>query len=234
LVEDDSANYEVLSDHLASTGYEVHGASDGRDALEVARRVRPDVVITDFDIPGMNGCELARSIRDEHEIAHSRIILLTGHAQNGVQELARSAGCDAVIRKPVHLDDLVYEVRRVLSTPKWILIVDDDESVRETLSEALMERGFIVAVASNGLDALDWLQENEAPDAILLDLMMPIMDGWDFLAEQRRDPRLAAIPVIVITATKGARVPHQSAPLLEKPITLQRLFTALDATRAAR
>src|SRR5689334_16886770 len=227
LVEDDATNYELLSDHLAASGFDVEGASDGKEALRLAGIFHPDVVVTDYDLPGLNGCELARALRRQRNPA--RIILLTGYVQRSIQELAEEAGCDGFLRKPVHLADLVHEIHRVLSPRQRILIVEDDADVREAMSDALGEQGYVVATSGDGRQALDWLRQNAAPDAILLDLMMPVMDGWHFLAEQRSDPLLAAIPVIVVTAFKDTARMAGAGALLQKPVTMARLLEALDA-----
>lgn len=229
LVEDDSSSYELLSEHLASEGFEVHGASDGADALETARRVLPDVVISDYALPGFDGCELTRRLRREPATAHARVILLTGHVAPRVREAAREAGCHGFLLKPVHLDDLVHEIRRVLRLPQRVLIVEDDSHVREALSDALAQEGYQAATAANGREALEWLHAHEPPDAIVLDLMMPVMNGWEFLIEKRRDPKLASIPVVVVTAAKEA-AGQLGAPMLSKPITLARLVSALQAS----
>jgi CheY-like chemotaxis protein len=190
------------------------------------------VVVTDYDLPGLNGCELARALRRQRSTARTRIILLTGYVQRSIQELAQEAGCDGFLRKPVHLEDLVHEIHRVLSPRQRILIVEDDADVREAMSDALGEQGYTVATSGDGRQALDWLRQNAAPDAILLDLMMPVMDGWHFLAEQRRDPVLAAIPVIVVTAFKDTARQVGTGALLQKPVTVARLLEALDSARA--
>src|SRR5688572_22529593 len=82
---------------------------------------------------------------------------------------------------------------------KDILVVEDDECIRETLAELLTEEGYRVVEASNGKEALTKLQRTERPCLILLDLMMPVMNGWAFRAAQRADPALASIPVVVLT-----------------------------------
>ena len=81
-----------------------------------------------------------------------------------------------------------------------VLVVDDDESIRETLSEVLRDRGFSVAVAENGAAALAHLRAHELPCLIVLDLMMPVMSGAEFRDQQLADPRLAAVPVVVMSA----------------------------------
>src|SRR5687767_5128531 len=88
-----------------------------------------------------------------------------------------------------------------MTTGRFILIVDDDADVRESIREALDDEGYRVATAANGKAAVRLLRDdNLRPDLILLDIMMPEMDGWAFRAEQRKDPKIASIPVIVFTA----------------------------------
>jgi two-component system, chemotaxis family, chemotaxis protein CheY len=80
-----------------------------------------------------------------------------------------------------------------------ILIVEDDDDIRHVLADALQEAGFAVAMAMNGFDALDQIEQHP-PDAILLDLMMPVMDGWQFLEACRADPRAEQIPIGILSA----------------------------------
>ena len=84
--------------------------------------------------------------------------------------------------------------------PETVLIVDDDRAVLNGLSELLEDEGYAVATAMDGVDALNQLRAGLRPCVILLDLMMPRMDGWDFRHEQRKDPQLKDLPVVVITA----------------------------------
>jgi CheY-like chemotaxis protein len=81
-----------------------------------------------------------------------------------------------------------------------VLIIEDDLDIRDALGQILEEEGYAVATAANGQEALDQLRSGPPPRLILLDLMMPVMNGWQFRAEQRQDPALAAIPVVVISA----------------------------------
>ncbi|BDG04041.1 response regulator [Anaeromyxobacter oryzae] len=90
-----------------------------------------------------------------------------------------------------------------MRAPARILLVEDDLSIRETIAELLAEEGYAVTCAANGAEALDLLSSDAAPSLILLDLMMPVMDGWAFRSAQRRDPRLASIPVLVLSAGHG-------------------------------
>jgi CheY-like chemotaxis protein len=84
--------------------------------------------------------------------------------------------------------------------PKWVLVVDDDPLIRDTMTEILEESGYRVATAAHGKDALNALQQGPKPDAIILDLMMPIMDGWQFLDAKALDEAIRAVPVLIHTA----------------------------------
>jgi CheY-like chemotaxis protein len=115
-----------------------------------------------------------------------------------------------------------------------ILIVDDDLDIREVLSEMLVERGFEVVTAANGLEAIERVESMAVPPStILLDLMMPVMDGYSFLEQRKKSPALAAIPVAVVTAGNGVdRSRLASAPLIPKPIDVPKLLGLLRDLRA--
>ena len=115
-----------------------------------------------------------------------------------------------------------------------ILIVDDDADIREALQDLLADRGFSVLGASNGAEALEVLRTLPAPPSIiLLDVMMPVMDGYGFLEEQRRDPALSRIPVAIITAGQGVDLARLGGtmPVLYKPIRVPELMIALRSVR---
>jgi len=88
---------------------------------------------------------------------------------------------------------------------KSVLVVEDDRDIRDALRESLVMMGYRVDVASNGEEALRFLAEHEKPAVILLDLMMPVMDGWQFRVQQQLDPRICDIPVVLITADGNAK-----------------------------
>jgi CheY-like chemotaxis protein len=112
-----------------------------------------------------------------------------------------------------------------------VLSVDDDKDIREILAETLEERDFEVASAANGVEALAYLRAEPAPLVILLDLMMPVMNGQEFRAEQLRDPALASIPVVVLSADGSAQAKARSLGALTgitKPIRLAHLLAVLQ------
>jgi CheY-like chemotaxis protein len=108
-----------------------------------------------------------------------------------------------------------------------VLVVDDDPDIRDALSEVLRAEGYHATAASNGSEALDALSgAGPHPAAIVLDLMMPVMTGWEFIERKGRDPLLSAIPVIVISAS-GRRLDSGAAVHLDKPFDLEVLLQAV-------
>jgi CheY-like chemotaxis protein len=111
-----------------------------------------------------------------------------------------------------------------------VLIVEDDEDLREMMAQMLTLEGFQAVAVANGREALAYLHESERPDVILLDLMMPVMDGWEFRRQQQADPALAPVPVIVLSALDQARASSLDAEaFLKKPLDFDRLLTLVRA-----
>jgi CheY-like chemotaxis protein len=109
-----------------------------------------------------------------------------------------------------------------------VLIVDDDRDIRAALGELLAEDGYEVATATNGAEALELLRNSSPPCMVLLDLMMPVMDGYEFLEEQKRDPALAPVPVAIMTASDRVdRDRTNPAPVLRKPIKVGALASVM-------
>jgi CheY-like chemotaxis protein len=110
-----------------------------------------------------------------------------------------------------------------------VLIVDDDEGIRETVQLALQMENHTTALAAHGGEALDWLGRHRPPCLILLDLMMPFVNGWQVIEQLRRDDRLAHVPVVVITAFNRDLGTAASLPILRKPIELGDLLSVTNS-----
>jgi len=106
-----------------------------------------------------------------------------------------------------------------------VLIVEDDEDLREMMAQMLTIEGFGTATVSNGREALEYLHSTRKPHVILLDLMMPVMDGWEFRRQQKADPLIAPVPVIVLSALdQGRAAPMEAEAFLNKPLDFDRLL----------
>jgi CheY-like chemotaxis protein len=114
---------------------------------------------------------------------------------------------------------------------KLILIVEDDLDVAESVADVLQSAGYCTAIAGNGREALDHLRKDNHPDLILLDMMMPVMDGWQFREEQRKLPALDSIPVVTVTADGDARAKAasiQASGHVVKPFMIDRLLDEVE------
>jgi CheY-like chemotaxis protein len=111
-----------------------------------------------------------------------------------------------------------------------VLIVEDDEDLREMMAQLLTLEGFQAATVANGREALEYLHDTDKPDVILLDLMMPVMDGWEFRRQQQADPAIAPVPVIVLSALDQNRAATLDATaFLKKPLDFDRLLSLVRA-----
>jgi CheY-like chemotaxis protein len=109
-----------------------------------------------------------------------------------------------------------------------VLVVDDDFDLRQTLEQILGDEGYFVETAANGREALAHLRQSGAPRVLVLDLMMPVMDGWQLLDELKRDPALSAIPVVVISAGKTGLRGRTAQEVLSKPLDYYKLVATID------
>ncbi len=117
-----------------------------------------------------------------------------------------------------------------------ILVIEDDDDIRETIRDVLQDEGYRVDTAANGREAIDHLQDGHLPAVILLDLMMPVMNGAEFLDELSADPRLVTIPVIVVSAwpRQSGRVGRHSTAYVRKPIDLRELLGQIERLGGGR
>jgi CheY-like chemotaxis protein len=117
-----------------------------------------------------------------------------------------------------------------IRTDERILVVEDDVATRSALADILEIEGYNVATVGNGREALEYAQDNPAPCLIILDLMMPEMDGWEFRARQKKHPKLAESPVFVLTASgRQATKGFDADMILHKPIDVDRLLSAIES-----
>lgn len=118
VVDDYQDAREMYAEYLQYSGFRVAEARNGNEAVTQARALRPDLILMDLSLPGMDGWEATRVLKADEETKHIPIVALTGHALAGASEGARKAGCDSFVTKPCLPDDLVVEVRRMLDAVK--------------------------------------------------------------------------------------------------------------------
>jgi signal transduction histidine kinase/DNA-binding response OmpR family regulator len=199
LVIDDDANArDLLLRTLQSDGHAVVTAESGAEGLDLARKIKPRLITLDVMMPGMDGWAVLKELKSDSELRDIPVIMVT---IGGEKELGCALGAVEHVSKPVdrsRLRELVQQHANI-DGHKHALIVEDDDATRSLLRRVLTDDGWEVAEADNGATALQQVAK-QCPDLILLDLMMPVMDGFDFLAEFRKRRQRSSIPIIVITA----------------------------------
>ena len=197
VVDDNAQARELIHRFLVDEGYRVIEAHDGAQALEIAQRERPDAITLDVLMPGMDGWAVLTALQADPELADIPVIMLT---MLDDRSLGFALGATEYLTKPIDRDRL----RAILARYRHggtldVLIVEDDPNTRELLKRQLESDGWHVETAENGRAGLEAV-ERRMPGLILLDLMMPVMDGVQFAAELRRHEAWQGIPVVVITA----------------------------------
>jgi CheY-like chemotaxis protein/two-component sensor histidine kinase len=200
LVVDDQPESRLLITHfLESFGCEVIAAESGESGVELAHEHRPDLITLDLVMPGMTGWEALRAFKDDPALRPIPVVVVSAVASRGGR--GRLMGAVDVLAKPVDRDDLLRVIWRNLARRRQgrVLVVDDDADTRMYLEDWLQDSGLEVVLARNGHEALQ-LVERQGPDAVVLDLMMPVMDGMEFLERLRESTYHSGLPVIVLTA----------------------------------
>ncbi len=196
-VDDDPDSLKFLRLTLEDAGYDVLVAADHDAAITGAKAGRPDLICLDLHMPGKDGYEVLKTLRADPDLSFVPVIVVSGSSED-----ARTLGCGAhrYLSKPVDAHELTTTVRDVLvGEIGSALVIEDCVDSSRLLSQALTERGLNVRPAFNGRQGLHRLAES-TPSVIVLDLMMPVMDGFTFVDHLRGDPAWSRIPVIILSA----------------------------------
>ena len=198
VIDDDPEACEIIERYLMKDGYTVVTAASGEQGLRLAHEIQPAVITLDVMMPGMDGWSVLRMLKADPKLHHIPVIMLS---MIDDQTRGYSLGAVDYLTKPVDRGLLHEALSRYYSADDIcpVLLVEDDIEAREIVARTLEKAGWTVSEAGNGQEALDIMSDLQ-PRLILLDLMMPVMDGFEFLALMRARPEWRHIPVIVITA----------------------------------
>jgi adenylate cyclase len=196
VIDDDATVRDLMRRYLSREGFDVVTAAGGQEGLEFARELHPSVITLDVFMPDLDGWSVLQALKKDAELRRIPVIMMTisDEKQKGI-----TLGASGYLTKPVDRGQLAQLLDRFKTVMPRALVVEDNLTDREMMRRLLAGEGWEVMVASNGREALDRLK-SEHPNLILLDLMMPEMDGFEFLAEFRKTPKFASTPVIVVTA----------------------------------
>ncbi|MCE7947618.1 MAG: ammonium transporter [Chloroflexi bacterium CFX4] len=203
VVDDDPTVRDLLARHLTREGFRVETATDGTDGLLKAKALRPDAITLDVLMPGTDGWTVLAALKSDPDLSDIPVVMMT---ITDNQSMGFALGASDYLTKPIdrrRLTALLKRYRRAAPTTAEgagrVLILEDMDVLRDMLARTLTQEGWQVATAENGLVGLARMAES-VPDLILLDLMMPEMDGFQFVAELRRNPEWRGVPVVVVTA----------------------------------
>jgi signal transduction histidine kinase/CheY-like chemotaxis protein len=198
VVDRDPAVAELISTYLENRGYETLVAHSAREALEKAIEYRPALITLDVMLDDMRGFDLLQGFKDDERTADIPVVVLSIVCDRG---RSLRLGAADYLEKPIDSSRLVGIVDSLvgaLSSP-LVLVVDDDRDIVDVLARTMQARGFAVACAYDGREALKAVSAQH-PDLILLDLQMPVMDGYEVIEHIKTDDETKEIPIVVMTA----------------------------------
>ena len=243
LVDDSPLIHRHTIPILEDAGYEVLAAHDGAEGLALVRSRRVDLVITDVEMPQMDGYELCRAIKSDPQTAHLPVLISSTLGEAADLERGFDAGADDYLVKPVVPEELSTRVRGLIAgklpaSRERVLVVDDSPAQRHYVADCLSRQGFEVITAPDGKVALEKARA-QRPALVVSDYEMPVMTGFELVHALRRDPELRNIPVIMLTARDSKRDMAQlraagASAYLVKPFAQDKCVAIVERTLAER
>ena len=201
VIDDDPVIRHLLLRILSREGYEVHLAVNGKEGLSVFKRIKPDIIILDIKMPVMDGFAFMNRFKAHFDIRATPVIVLSSLEDQ--QEVFQHEGINDYIIKPFKSAQLLRKIRqRLRQKTKKVLVVDDEPDFVHSLSLRLSSSGYQVVTAFDGLTALE-TAKRENPDLMVLDVMMPKLDGFNVCRMLKFDNKYKDINVILLTARSG-------------------------------
>lgn len=235
VVDDEKDIREIIRFYLEEDGYEVLEAECGKDAIRLAKELSPDLITLDIMMPGMDGFEVGRVLKDEPRTKSIPIIILSVLEDRRDYRL----GIADYISKPFSKEELLRSVKAILGRMKKeggsniILVVDDEPDIVDIIRFYLEEKGYEVKCAYDGLEALTKVKEVK-PSLVILDIKMPGIDGYEVIRRLKKDENFKLIPVIVLTGTKISEKDREfglrlgATKYLTKPFTPKELIKEIE------
>ena len=200
VVEDDKKSQEILSFTLRDAGYNVRFADNGKEALELAKELHPFAITLDIMMPEMDGWDVLRNLKKEKGTEDIPVVIVSIVDE---RDLGVIWGAFDYFVKPIDREGLLSSLDRLKTLKSFekvnVLAIDDEPSVLELMDSMLSTEGYNVIMASSGKEGIEKAL-TFSPDVIILDLMMPVIDGFDVIKELKKHPSTIDIPIIVCTA----------------------------------
>jgi CheY-like chemotaxis protein len=198
VIDDDPTVRDLMRRYMAAEGIHTAVAASGEAGLRLARELRPGAITLDVLMPGMDGWAVLAALKADPQLADIPVIMLSILDD---RNLGFALGASGYASKPIERERLVALIKKHLGDAHAgpVLVVDDDPNTRQLVRRTLEQEGWVVDEAENGLVALERVGE-QTPGLILLDLLMPELDGFEFATQLRQNPQWRSIPIVVMTA----------------------------------
>lgn len=216
IIEDEKVLLDILRTKLVHDGYIVSTADNGETGLQLARSVRPDLILLDIMMPRLNGYEVLEELNKDARTLPPIIIISNSGQAVEISRAKRLGACDYIIKAELTPEEVINKVRkhldggmpvpnapqkpaaRTTSSKIKVLVIEDDQFLRDLLSTKLERENFDVATAMDGPEALEKIQEVKA-DIVLLDIILPGIDGFEILKRMKSSPSHKSIPVVLLS-----------------------------------
>ncbi len=215
LVDDDATLSEVMRNRIVDAGYECSWEQDGAKGLAKLRVTKPNLLILDIMMPSMNGYEVLAEIKKDSALSTIPVLVISNSGEPvEIQKILDLNAKDFIIKAHFSPEEVIEKIAKLIGTPEstsenietatkplnktTILIIEDDITLSQIASERLRHEGYQVYTVFDGPDGLT-VAANMHPDLILLDIIMPIMNGFEVLKKLKEDPKLSLIPVIIFS-----------------------------------
>lgn len=257
IIEDNADNLELMTYLLEHFGHLTSSAPDGEQGIAAALRERPDLIVCDIHLPGVDGYAVARALKVNAAVAHIPLVAVTALAMVGDRDRVISGGFDSYVSKPIDPQRFVADLESLLPRAAWtdaapadagtmspelvpssrqgsILVVDDLPTNRELMRETLQPFGYQVRLADSVSAALRMTSE-QLPDLIISDLHMPGADGFSLVRAIKADPLLASLPLVLLSSSSWNGRDRELAQVLGvdrfllRPIEPQQLIAEIES-----
>jgi len=196
VVDDDPGIVQQISAALEAGGYHPIGTTSGIEALKLAQKFKPYAITLDIIMPDLDGWEVLQKLKNNPETSHIPVIVIS---VSDDKQTSFALGAVGYVAKPINRQLLIREIRKLSPSPVTIMVVDDNPIDRKQVHDILQLENLDDIQADSGMQCLEMLRYHQ-PDVLVLDLMMPDMDGFQVLEEIRKKPETRDLPVIVVTA----------------------------------
>ncbi|MFY9457443.1 MAG: response regulator [Candidatus Spechtbacterales bacterium] len=205
IIEDEKALLSMLSDKLMREGYDVVSAEDGEAGIQKAKEEKPDLILLDIIMPKMSGIEVLEIMRADKTLSAIPVIIISNSGQQVEIKRAKALGArDYLVKAEFDPQEVIEKVRALFGSSKnsddgsTVLVVEDDQFLRDLIVKKLEEEGLKTSQAIDGEEGLRLIRENK-PDIVLLDLILPGIDGFEVLKQAKADPAVSEIPIVILS-----------------------------------